>query len=43
MRRVLTAGEGPQPADEQQVLLHGGLALVVGEPLGGLQHRRPAV
>ncbi|CAM5654836.1 hypothetical protein SVIOM74S_08852 [Streptomyces violarus] len=38
---MLPAGEGPQPADEQQVLLHGRLALVVGEPLGGLEHHGP--
>ncbi|MDH6191502.1 hypothetical protein M2168_004534 [Streptomyces sp. CZ24] len=36
--RVLAPGEGAQPADEQEVLLDGGLPLVVGEPLGGLQH-----
>src|SRR6478752_3558510 len=39
VRRVFGACEGAQPADEQQVLLDRGLALVVGEPLGGLQHR----
>jgi len=34
-------GEGPQTAGEEQEKLDGRLALGVGEPLGGLEHRRP--
>lgn len=38
---MLATGEGAQGPDEQQVLLYGRLALMIGEPLRGLQHGRP--
>ena len=38
---VLGRHQGAQPTDEQEVLLHGGLALLGSHPLRGLEHRLP--
>ena len=39
---VVVAGrQRPEPPGQQQELLHGRLALGVGQPLGGLEHRSP--
>ena len=37
---ALAAGQHPQAADQQQVLLDGRFEVLTGQPVGRLEHRR---